>query len=97
MRLASVFTDHMVLQAGKPIKIFGQGAGKLLVQFLNIKKEYIITESDWCVSFPEASYGGPYEMYLNLNGEDVVLRDVHVGEVWLACGQSNMELPLFRT
>ena len=97
MKLASVFTDHMVLQAGKPIKIFGQGAGKLLVQFLNIKKEYIITQEDWCVSFPEATYGGPYEMYFKLNGEEVVLKDVHVGEVWLACGQSNMELPLFRT
>ncbi len=97
MRLASVFTDHMVLQAGKPIKIFGQGAGTLLVQFLNMKKEYTITEEEWCVSFPEAAYGGPYEMHFNLNGQEVVLRDVHVGEVWLACGQSNMELPLFRT
>ena len=73
MRLASVFTDHMVLQAGKPIKIFGQGAGTLLVQFLNIKKEYTIAEEEWCVSFPEASYGGPYEMYFNLNGHEEVL------------------------
>lgn len=97
MKLASIFTDHMVLQADKPIKIFGTGAGNLMIDFLNSKIDTVVTEQEWCVTLPAKPYGGPYEMHIYLDGEDVFLKDIYVGEVWLACGQSNMTMPLFKT
>lgn len=97
MRLASIFCDHMVLQKGLPIRVFGNGAGCVTVSFLG----HTVTESfdtdEWCVSLPSFDYGGPYEMEVVLNGEATLIRDIYVGEVWIASGQSNMEMPLFRT
>jgi sialate O-acetylesterase len=39
--------------------------------------------------------GGPYELRVSCEGQTIEVRDVHVGEVWLASGQSNMEWPLW--
>ncbi len=97
MKLASIFTDHMVLQADKPIRVFGQGAGTVSVEFLDQQVTKEVTGEEWCITLPAASYGGPYEMKIVLNAEEIVLQDVYLGEVWLAMGQSNMEMPLFRT
>lgn len=97
MKLASIFTDHMVLQAGKPVKIFGEGKGEIKISFLGKQFDQNSNGDEWCVTLPEYSYGGPYEMNINLNGEEIILKDIYVGEVWIAGGQSNMEMVLLRT
>lgn len=97
MQPASIFTDHMVFQAGMPIRIFGVGKGIVKVDFLGIRTEKSSEEDNWCIEFPPQSYGGPYEMELTLNDEKITLKDIYIGEVWIAAGQSNMEMPLFRT
>ena len=35
MKLASIFTDRLVLQKGLPVKVFGQGSGTVMVSFLD--------------------------------------------------------------
>ena len=97
MKLSSIFTDHMVIQQGMPIRIFGEGKGKVTVDFLGKVTEYISEEDKWCITYPEESYGGPYDMKVTLDDETVILKDIYIGEVWIASGQSNMEMPLFRT
>ena len=97
MKLASIFTDHMVVQKGLPIRIFGTGCGKAEVTFLGNTASEIFENDSWCLTLPEAQYGGPYEMKIRLNDEEITLTDIYVGEVWIASGQSNMEMPLFRT
>ena len=95
MKLSFVFTDHMVLQADIPIRIFGEGAGRAEVCFCG-RHEAVESKGEiWVITLPAMSYGGPYEMTVRLNGEETVLRDVYIGEVWYAGGQSNMEMPLF--
>ncbi|MGM9784515.1 MAG: sialate O-acetylesterase [Candidatus Cryptobacteroides sp.] len=42
---------------------------------------------------PEASYT-PWTIEVKGEGERMLIRDVLVGEVWLASGQSNMEMPM---
>ena len=42
---------------------------------------------------PEASYT-PWTIEVKGEGERMLIRDVLVGEVWLASGQSNMEMPV---
>ena len=97
MVLASIFTDGLVLQQGIPVKVFGYGKGTVSIDFLGNNVSESFDDEEWCVSLPSYQYGGPYEMSITLNGDITVLKDVYVGEVWIAAGQSNMEMPLFRT
>lgn len=39
------------------------------------------------------SYGGPYTIKIS-DGEETVLNDIYIGDVWLCSGQSNMEMPV---
>lgn len=96
MKLACIFTDHMVLQAERPIKIFGVGKGCATVNFFGEKYSVQSEENEWCITIPPMKYGGPYRMEIDLNGKKVLLRDIMIGEVWLAAGQSNMEFPLYK-
>ena len=38
--------------------------------------------------------GGPYEMTIAGGGQRIAVRDILVGDVWVASGQSNMEWPV---
>src|SRR5690606_29925146 len=48
----------------------------------------------WSAQLPVHAAGGPFEMAVSEGNERRRLRDVLVGDVWLASGQSNMEWPL---
>lgn len=107
---APVFTDHLVLQREKPIRIWGTctpgtslrivlcgGNGPLLCE-----EEHILAERNlssrgdhFRAELPALSAGGPYRLFLLEDGKiHQVLQDVMIGEVWLAGGQSNMEYEL---
>jgi sialate O-acetylesterase len=94
MRLAEIFGDGMVLQAGRPIRIFGRGGGKARVEFCGEIREFDGWASKWQVEFGPMPYGGPYEMKTTVDGRERTLRDVYVGDVFLFSGQSNMQMRL---
>ena len=95
MTLNPIFRDGLVLQAGKPVRIFGTGKGTVSASLAGAKGE-IVSESDgaWLLELPPMSYGGPYELTVSLDGAVTVLHDVMVGEVLLLGGQSNMGFTL---
>lgn len=98
LRLASVFTDHLVLQRDTTVLVWGWAApgSKVAVSGSWHKKSVssAVTGSDgrWecLLETPEA--GGPYSLSVAAGKEKVVLEDVMSGEVWLCTGQSNMEM-----
>ena len=94
MKLAKIFTDNMVLQANKPIFVFGSGNGIAKIRFLD--KEYVgeFKDDSWELKIDPAPYGGPYEMHVTLNGETVTLKNVMIGEVLLVAGQSNVQFTI---
>ena len=94
MRLNPLFSDHMVLQAGKPIRIFGDGAGRVRVSLNGDTAEAEAPGPRWCVTLPARPCGGPYALSVSLAGQEVLLRDVYVGDVYLLAGQSNMQFKL---
>lgn len=94
MSLSPLFTDHMVLQRQKPVRLFGTGEGRVRVSFLEEERETDCVNGRWSVLLSPREAGGPYELTVRIGDECVVLRDILVGEVWLAGGQSNMALPL---
>ncbi|MBR3979348.1 MAG: hypothetical protein IKJ94_06985 [Oscillospiraceae bacterium] len=90
MELAKIFSDNMVLQAGKPIRVFGTGKGAAAVTFCGITKTVNSTGERWELEFPPMPYGGPFRMEADLNGKPAVIENIMVGQVILFAGQSNM-------
>ena len=47
-------------------------------------------EGNWIVRLPRMKAGGPYQLTVTSGKGKVTLKDVYLGEVWIAGGQSNM-------
>ena len=93
--LHSLFSDHMVLQRGVRTPIWGWAdeGEKVTVEFRGQKKTTRTSEGRWMVTLSAMDAGGPDE--LKVSGKNrLIVRDVLVGEVWIASGQSNMEWPV---
>ena len=96
---AGLFADHAVLQRDKPIAIWGQASPgeKVTVTFAGASRSVKADEQGhWKVvldSLP-ASAESREIVIRGDEGEPVVLKDILVGEVWLASGQSNMCIPV---
>jgi sialate O-acetylesterase len=94
-----LFTDHMVLQRGMKVPVWGTASPgeKVTVQFRGQKVTATTGEDGkWKVELKKLEAGGPFEMTIAGKNE-ILLKDVLVGEVWVCSGQSNMEWPLIRT
>lgn len=93
---APVFSDSMVLQRNKNITVWGMAYdGMRVTVSLNGKTAEAVTKNHrWTAVLPAMEAGGPYEMTVSSGDEKIVFTDVMLGEVWLAGGQSNMELEL---
>ena len=94
MKLNQIFTDSMVFQANKPIRIFGEGKGNLTISFCGVTVSKYCDTEKWLIELPSMDYGGPYEMNISLEDEEIIVKDIYVGEVYLLAGQSNIELSL---
>lgn len=94
MKLAFIFTDHMVLQRRKPIRIWGEAQGNVTVTIAENSVTVPAEEGKWQAVLPAMEAGGPYTVTVQGDGETLTLADVLVGEVWIAAGQSNMEHPV---
>lgn len=96
LRLAGLFSDHMVLQHGAPIRVWGQAqAGDRVTVRFRGESRRTTTDANgrWSVTLKSAPPGGPHT--LRVQGRQThVLSDIQVGEVWLCAGQSNMEWSL---
>ncbi len=96
MRLAALFTDHAVMQQGKPIPVWGwDTAGQVVtVEFAGQSAQATAgVDGTWRATLPALAAGGPHT--LTVYGSDTLtIRDVLVGEVWLCSGQSNMQMTL---
>ncbi|MHC4503386.1 MAG: sialate O-acetylesterase [Planctomycetota bacterium] len=94
--LADVFTDHMVLQRGKPSPVWGWAAPgeKVTVKFAGQTKAAAADrDGKWMVVLdPLELSAEPRAMHVTgkAGNETITLSDVLVGDVWLCSGQSNM-------
>jgi len=91
--LDAMFSDHMVLQRGMPVPIWGTAdpGGKVTVSFREQKKETTADEDGkWSVKLDPLTVGQPGKLTVT-EKTTLVLSDILVGDVWLGSGQSNME------
>ena len=92
-----LFSDHMVLQSGVSVPIWGTSdpAEKVTIKLNGQTRSTVADASGkWTVRLTKLKAGGPFEMIIagNKAGEaPIIVKDVLVGEVWLGSGQSNMQ------
>lgn len=97
LKLASMFSDHMVLQRDMEIPIWGQAepGTEVTVKFDDEVAHATADEHGrWQADLESQQAGGPHELTVTADDDTVTLTDVLVGDVWVASGQSNMEWPV---
>ncbi|WP_354431439.1 MULTISPECIES: sialate O-acetylesterase [unclassified Mucilaginibacter] len=93
-----LFTDHMVLQQKAKVSIWGWAAAgqKVLIKGSWGKQCSAVTNAagKWIAKLATTTAGGPFTISIQTINSHIDINDVLIGEVWLASGQSNMDIPL---
>jgi sialate O-acetylesterase len=94
--LPSLLADHMVIQRGVPVHVWGMAGAHESVS-VTFRGETQSTSADelgrWSLYLSPGQAGGPFQMTVK-GTNTILLNDVLVGDVWVASGQSNMEFPM---
>lgn len=100
LELPEQLRDHAVLQQQADAKLWGWAApGATVTATPSWSNKKVTAKADakgrWelTVATPAASYT-PYSITFTEGRDKVTINDILVGEVWLAAGQSNMEMPM---
>ena len=98
VEIPALFADGMVLQQGSPVPVWGWAneGERVVVRFRGQEKSALTKNGQWKVVLDPLVAGGPDTMEIE-GYEPLVIKDVLVGEVWLASGQSNMEWTIAKT
>lgn len=97
LKLAGIFQDNMVIQRNKPIQVWGTGTPGTIVTvslFTATADTMVCADGSWKIALQPLCAGAGYTLVASDTAESIVIQNVAVGEVWLAGGQSNMELAL---
>jgi len=92
--LPSIIGDHMVLQRGMILPIWGQSKPGDFVS-VSIAGQKLKSKTNaqgrWRVDLDPLSAGGPYVMTVQTDDKTIKIRDILIGENWIGSGQSNMQ------
>jgi sialate O-acetylesterase len=93
VKVSPMFGDHMVLQQGIQVPVWGTTApGEQVTVTVGPQKATATADASgkWAVKLPPLTAGGPFDVTV-AGKNNLTFRDVLVGEVWVCSGQSNME------
>lgn len=98
LRVPHILSSHMVLQRDQPIHLWGWTTPGSSIQ-ITFAATHAAAQADslgrWSLFLPaQPASAKPASITLEGDGNRVVLEDVLIGDLWLASGQSNMEMPL---
>ena len=96
--VSKLFSDGAVLQRNTLVNIWGNASPnneiKVISEWgdeLNVITNY---NGKWEGRLETPDAGGPFSIYILSKYDSIIIKDIMIGEVWLASGQSNMEMPL---
>lgn len=92
---SKIFSNGMVLQRDVNIFVWGTGTSgaTVTVSLSGENAETTVSENGkWKVSLPAMEAGGPFQMEITSGTKSNTYSDVYIGDVWVASGQSNMEM-----
>lgn len=102
-RIASIFSDGMVVQRETSVPMWGwaEPGAKVTVEASWGSRRTCMASSDscWRVELPSPAAGGPHSITFtakepSYGKTSLTISDVSSGEVWICGGQSNMDMPL---
>ncbi len=101
LRPNSLFSDGMVLQQQTEVKLWGTAEPDALVKARVSWSDAPYStladkDGNWAltVQTPKGSFNPQNIIFTENETQNLMIRNVLIGEVWLASGQSNMEMPL---
>lgn len=92
VRLPALVRDSMILQRNAKVKIWGWAANSEKVTVTFAGKKYKTTtglDGKWMIVLAPLNAGGPYTMTIRASN-NIILKDILIGDVWFCSGQSNM-------
>lgn len=94
--LPRIFQNYMVLQRQKPIHIWGQGPENAMVEgSLNGERtSTTVLGGRWELIFTAMEAQEDCSLILRCGDQQLEMKHIAIGEVWIAGGQSNMEFML---
>ena len=95
VQVSRIFANGMVIQRNTEFPVWGTATAgdTITVSFLGPNIATIAdTNGNWSVTIPAKTAGGPFGMVVATRTQTITYNDVYVGDVWLASGQSNMEM-----
>lgn len=95
-KLAPIFSDNMVLQRDSEVVVWGDAENDDLIigKICGQKVKTHVKNGKFRLLFNGLKAGGPFEMNILSKDQEVVFKNILIGEVWIAGGQSNMEFNL---
>lgn len=97
VEMAGVFSDHMVLQQGQPLRFYGVAdPGEPVSVIADVARGATVADGRgrWRLELPARVPGRPFQVLVQGRSNQLRFQNVVVGEVWFASGQSNMGWPL---
>lgn len=94
VKLPTLFNDGMVLQRTKKIPVWGwANPGETVTVVFNHKTYQTKTNADstWSLKMKAMDAGGPYNMKVSGTDNNITIKDILIGDVFICSGQSNME------
>ena len=100
IQMGPLFSDDMILQRESQVPIWGLASPNEKVTVLsswNNKTTSTTADNDgnWNVKIETPQAGGPYQLNISSSNSVLNYSNVLIGEVWIASGQSNMQMALF--
>jgi sialate O-acetylesterase len=96
VRLPKIFTDNMLLQRDMPVRVWGWAETDETVS-VTIAGKSATTKADvngeWKLELPAIKTGDNLELTVKGNNE-IILKNLIAGDIWVCSGQSNMEMGL---
>lgn len=96
IRLPRLIGDNMVLQRDAALRVWGWAdpGEQVQIEFRGIR---VATQTNlsgrWFATLPAQHAGGPGQMRIAGNNV-LIIKNILLGDVWLASGQSNMQFPM---
>ena len=94
--LNSLFSDHMIVQKGAVVPVWGTASEgeKVTVRFNGQTVSTVATKGKWMIRLSPMDYQLT-PLTMKVSGiNTIIINDILVGEIWLCSGQSNMERQL---
>jgi sialate O-acetylesterase len=98
VKLPTILANNMLLQQKTSVKLWGWATTNAKVKVTGSwdKKTYTTTtdaKGSWLLSVNTTNAGSLYQISIS-DGEELVLNNILIGEIWFCSGQSNMEMPM---